>query len=133
MKWVKVGGNLDATSQTLTFSTARLGSYQIRQAAQLGDLSLVQVYPRVFTPNGDGANDVVIFQFGEGDLTGIELTGEIFDLNSAKVATLRAGPDSTTLQWDGKTDSGTVVPAGIYVYQIKVRGELVNGTVVVAK
>jgi len=87
----------------------------------------------VFTPNGDGANDVVIFQFGEGDLTGIELTGEIFDLNSAKVATLRAGPDSTTLQWDGKTDGGTVVPAGIYVYQIKVRGELVNGTVVVAK
>ena len=133
-KWVKVGGEVDATNQMVTYQTARLGSYQLRQAALLGDTSLLQVYPRIFTPNGDGANDVVIFQYGEGALASGSLTGEIYDLSSAKVATLQPGPDPlTTMQWDGKDEGGKVVPAGIYIYQLKVGGTTVNGTVVVAK
>ena len=127
-------GTMDINAQTVTIRSARLGSYQIRMAAQLGDVSLVQVYPRIFTPNGDGANDLVIFQFGEGGLAGSGLTGEVFDIIGTKVASLQPGPDpANTLQWDGKTDTGSALPAGIYIYQIKVSGELVNGTVVLAK
>ncbi|MCG3205053.1 MAG: hypothetical protein KCHDKBKB_01770 [Elusimicrobia bacterium] len=133
-KWIKAGGEVDATNQKVTIRTSRLGTYQLRQAQQTGDTSLVQVYPRIITPNGDGANDVVIFQYGEGPLAGKNPTGEIFDLNSAKVATLKPGPDpETTLMWDGKTDSGEAVGAGIYIYQLSVDGTLVNGSVVVAK
>jgi hypothetical protein len=132
--WIKLGGTVDTADQSVHITTSRLGYYQIRQAAQLGDVSLVQVYPRIFTPNGDGANDVVIFQFGEASLEGKTLTGEIFDITGAKVANLSAGPDPiSTLQWNGKSESGTVVPAGIYIYQLKVDGSTVNGTVVVAR
>src|SRR5205085_11330259 len=122
------------TAQTISFTTARMGAYQIKLAAQLGDLSLLQVYPRVFTPNGDGANDIVIFQFGEGTLTGRDLSGEIFDITGTKVADLVPGPDpASSLKWDGKSETGTTVPSGIYLYQINVAGERVNGSVVVAR
>jgi hypothetical protein len=134
VKWVKVGGTVDTANQYVTYRTSRLGKYQIKAAAQLGNISLVQVYPRIISPNGDGANDVAIFQFGEGQIAGVSLTGEIFDINGIKIATLRSGPDpDSTLMWDGKTDSGSVVPSGIYIYQISVAGERANGTVVVAR
>jgi hypothetical protein len=132
--WVKVGGSVDTTNQVVSFRTSRLGNYQIKAASQLGDLTLVQVYPRIITPNGDNANDVAIFQFGEGDLAGRSLTGEVFDINGIKIATLKAGPDpDSTLIWDGKTDGGVTVPSGIYIYQISVGGNRANGTVVVAR
>jgi gliding motility-associated-like protein len=132
--WIKMGGDVDQNNQVVTMHTSRLGSYQLRQAGQLGDASLVQVYPRIFTPNGDGANDVVIFQFGEISSDSGSLSGEIFDITGGKVADLKPGPDpNTTLKWDGKSSGGAVVPAGIYVYQIHANGTRVNGTVVVAK
>jgi hypothetical protein len=133
VKWIKLGATHETSEQVLTFRTSRLGSYQIKIAAQLGDLSLVQVYPRIITPNGDGANDVVVFQFGEADLSARSLTGEIFDITGIKVGTLRPGNDPGTMTWDGKTDSGSVVPSGIYIYQIDAGGEKANGTVVVAR
>ncbi len=129
-----MGGDVDTTTQEVSFRTSRLGSYQVRQATRLSDVSLVQVYPRIFTPNGDGANDVVVFQFGEGNLDGKTISGEIFDLSGTKVADLSPGPDpSVTLIWDGKASNGSLVSGGIYVYQISVNGVSVNGTVVVAK
>jgi hypothetical protein len=131
--WVKLGGTVDTTNQVVGITTSRLGYFQIRQATQLGDVSLVQVYPRIFTPNGDGANDVVIFQFGEVNITSQALTGEIFDITGGKVAALKPGPDPSTLMWDGKNAGGVVVPGGVYIYQITVNGQTVNGSVVVAK
>jgi hypothetical protein len=77
---------------------------------------------------------VVIFQFGDGDLTGRTLSGEVFDITGSKVAVLQPGPDpASTLKWDGKSESGATVPGGIYIYQINAGGETVNGTVVVAR
>jgi hypothetical protein len=134
VNWIKLGGDVDPDAQTVTVRTSRLGSYELREASQLGDASLVQVYPRIFTPNGDGANDVVIFQFGEISLESASLTGEVFDITGGKVADLKPGPDpNSTLMWDGKSSGGSVVPAGIYVYQINANGSRVNGTVVVAR
>ncbi len=132
--WIKLGGDVDQNAQVVTVQTSRLGSYQLREASQLGDASLVQVYPRIITPNGDGANDVAIFQFGELTLDLGSLSGEIFDITGAKVAPLKPGPDpNSTLMWDGKSSYGSVVPAGIYIYQIYANGTRVNGTVVVAR
>jgi gliding motility-associated-like protein len=131
-QWIKVGGDINQTAQTMSFTTTRLGEYELRLAPESGDSSLVQVYPKIITPNGDGANDVVIFQFGEGGSVG-SMSGEIFDITGAKIAAIQNGPDATTMKWDGKTDGGVVVPSGIYIYQITVNGSRVNGTVVVAR
>ena len=132
--WVKAGGQVDTVGNQVTYRTGRVGLFQIRVAGQSGLASLVQVYPRIITPNGDGLNDVAIFQFGEGNTLGSDVTGEIFNIRGQKVADLRTGPDPlTTLQWDGKDSDGRTVPSGIYIYQIKASGSRVNGTIVVAR
>jgi len=132
--WIKVGGNVDIVNNDVTYSTGRIGQFEIRDSERLGDVTLVQVYPRIITPNGDGFNDVAIFQFGESTLTGLDIQGEVFDVTGAKVADLKPGPDpSTTLMWDGKDNSGRTVRSGIYIYQIMIQGSRISGSVVVAR
>ncbi|HRY30187.1 MAG TPA: fibronectin type III domain-containing protein [Elusimicrobiota bacterium] len=131
VEWVKVGGVVDTSNQTVSIRTSRLGRYQIRQAVRVGPATLTRVYPQIFTPNDDGWNDKVIFEFENTAL--LPLKGEIFDLSGAKVGDMVAGPNpDTSLMWDGKR-GGQPVPGGVYVYQIEVGGETVTGTVVVAK
>jgi flagellar hook assembly protein FlgD len=38
-----------------------------------------------------------------------------------------------SVEWDGKDDSGQVVPAGLYLYLLKVDGAARRGSVVVLK
>lgn len=131
VEWVKVGGSVESGSQEVRMRSSRLGRYQIRQAIRIGPISLTRVYPRVFSPNDDGWNDKVIFEFDNPGL--LPVKGEIFDVTGAKVADMAPGPNpDASLVWDGKS-GGQAVPAGIYIYQIEVAGETANGTVVVAK
>ena len=132
-KWVKVYGTVDTAAQTITVETHALGPYQIRvmERAQGASFDPVGgVSSRVITPNGDGLNDVVIFQVDNP--TQSELTGQVFDLRGARVADLAAGPRADTLQWDGKS-GGRVVPSGVYIYQLRVEDKVFNGTIVVAR
>jgi gliding motility-associated-like protein len=131
-----VGGTVDPASQTVRIKSSFLGNYQLRIAALATSLTLNQanVYPRVFTPNGDGYNDRVYFVLENPN--GATVTGEIFDLGGRAVATLmsQAGTGiGTTLIWDGKDSSGAVVPGGAYMYKIKGEGKTFTGTVGVAR
>lgn len=131
VEWSKIGGTVDTPSQEIALKTGRLGRYQLRQAIRLGAVSLTRVYPRVFTPNDDGWNDKVIFEFDNPGL--VPLKGSVFDVTGAKVADLSAGPNpDSSMQWDGKRN-GQVVPGGIYIYQIEVGGATATGTIVVAQ
>jgi gliding motility-associated-like protein len=69
--------------------------------------------PNVFTPNGDGINDVFVIQS-----TSIEsLSCEIFNRWGVKVATISRIGES----WDGRTTSGQEAIEGVYYYVITAR------------
>jgi gliding motility-associated-like protein len=80
------------------------------------------VTPNPFTPNGDGFNDIVIF-----NIPGLrENYGkvEIYNFRGRKVREL-----SGQNQWDGKDDEGEELPLGPYIYIVKVDGNVkANGT-----
>lgn len=102
------------------------------KAVSLGAATLTQVYPRVFTPNGDGRNDRVIFQFDNPAV--LPIKGEVFDATGGRVGTLSplaTSPD-TTLVWDGKRN-GRSLPGGVYLYKVQVGDESASGTVVLAR
>ena len=88
--------------------------------------------PRIITPNGDSRNDKAHFQFDNPEL--LPLSGKVYDLTGALVASLAPGPDPVaSLIWDGKDSGGKPVPGGIYIYQIDVGGTPESGTIVVAR
>ena len=130
VEWVKVGGDVDMAQQTVSLKTKKGGKYQLRQSMRSGRFALTKVYPRIFTPNDDGWNDVANFMY-EGNDAGI--TGKIFDINGAFVADMARGDTETSLKWDGKNADRKVVSSGIYIYQLEADKKVFNGTVVVAK
>ena len=71
--------------------------------------------PNVFSPNGDGINDIFSVSYGP-DLNVIGMTGSIFD----RWGNLVFSSDALTFSWDGKF-AGEAVQPGVYVYLIKVR------------
>ncbi|MCB4756723.1 MAG: gliding motility-associated C-terminal domain-containing protein [Elusimicrobia bacterium] len=98
----------------------------------LGGITLNEVAPRVITPNNDLFNDVVFFRF-DTPLSGLPVETAVYDINGAKVGALTVDASETALKWDGKDDSNVVVPAGIYIYSIKIGKSRATGTVVVAR
>ncbi|MFH1540748.1 MAG: gliding motility-associated C-terminal domain-containing protein [Elusimicrobiota bacterium] len=131
IEWVKVGGDVDTNQRSISVKSKKGGKYQLRQSLKAVKFSLTKVYPRIFTPNGDGWNDVVNFMY-EGNDAGI--SGKIFDINGAFVCDMANGDFSGgSLKWNGKNANGNVVTSGIYIYQIEADKKVFNGTIVVAK
>lgn len=141
--WIKVGqaeendSNGDGVNDTITFRTALPGIYQVRtfQAATELTLDKNNVFPRIFTPNGDGINDVVYFVIENPK--GSPIDGKIYDVGGNEVSDIRpagaGAPTADTLEWNGRDRKGDLVPAGVYIYRIKGEGKKMTGTVVVAK
>lgn len=95
------------------------------------DFLLVRIYPRIFTPNDDGINDVVnfIFENPKDD----KVCGKIFDIGGSLLRDNLYQNSVSSLIWDGKNNDGFYVKSGVYIYQIKAGDKLFNGTVVLAK
>ena len=135
--WVKVGGTINLAAQTISVRSSYLGAYQIRSSAAASTLNLEQanVYPRLFTPNGDGFNDRVYFVLENPN--NVEVKAAVFDMMGRKIATLPPPSTTsgigTTLIWDGKDSKGSVVPSGAYYYKIEGDGKSFTGTVGVAR
>ena len=71
--------------------------------------------PNVFTPNGDGTNDV--FSFDEWMINGIYV--EIFNRWGQKVFET----DVSNAQWDGKNLKGNDELTGTYFYVLTAQGK----------
>ncbi len=100
----------------------------------------VSVSPETFTPNGDGINDVAIISYDIFEITvSVFVTVEIRDLSGNSLRKVYSGDDPIghhEREWDGRDDSGEIVPPGVYVYQVSMEADKGNddkaGTVDVA-
>jgi hypothetical protein len=141
--WVKVGqanvqeSGMGSGDLTVSFNTAVQGVYQIRQYDVATELTLdkAAVFPQIFSPNGDGINDLIYFVIENPKQS--EVSGRIIDMGGAEVGVLRpagtGAPTADTLMWDGRDSSGNLVPPGVYIYQIKGEGKTITGTMVIAR
>ena len=93
------------------------------------------IVPRIFSPNGDGINDVVYFKVDNPNLS--RVSGAVFDMSGAQVASLAPVTDNIptpdSLVWNGKDQNGNSVPSGPYVFRIDGEGSVLSGVVVVAR
>ncbi len=91
--------------------------------------------PNPFTPNNDGFNDYVQFEFDNMGQT--EGTIYIYDIHNHEVKQINvpAGANAkTAAQWHGTDNNGNPLPQGVYMYVIESGGEIVcEGTVVIAR
>jgi hypothetical protein len=94
-----------------------------------GDLLVnVAVAPRVFTPNGDGVNDLTMIQYdltNVGSPTGLAIA--IYDLAGRPVRRLYDDLDNSgrfARVWDGRDDTGQVVPPGNYVFSVTLAAKI---------
>jgi len=89
--------------------------------------------PRIFTPNGDGKNDWVTFSYKNDNLSSIVCW--VYDIRGSVIRQLdiKGLEEEGEFTWDGKDKDGNLVSSGIYIYQIEVEGQTINGTIVLAK
>jgi gliding motility-associated-like protein len=122
-------GNGDTSTVTHgTTSYSNMGDYTIiltavnangcidtaRLTIHVDEISALEI-PNIFTPNGDGHNDVFKPVIAEGIL---EFKGSIYDRWGLKIQELNGVNDV----WDGRTSKGKMVPDGTYFYLISGKG-----------
>jgi gliding motility-associated-like protein len=101
-----------------------LGTYNVMMVATSPDGCLDTAYkaidvveglvvPNVFTPNGDGYNDV--FKIRNSAVS--EFTFRVFNRWGTQIYETTA-PE---IAWDGKTQAGSAAPAGTYFYTLKAK------------
>ena len=107
-----IGSNLTCTDST----TEVINATGLRELLQLKDAN-------VFTPNGDGLNDIFDPGF-EGEFIGC-VDFQIFDRWGDKVFDSNIGQYG----WDGVTLRGRPAKIGIYFYIIRIGTEEIRGSV----
>lgn len=135
--WIKIGAaEVDPVLRTASFKTGLPGTYQVRQFQAATELTLdkANVFPRIFSPNGDGINDEVNFVIENPK--GSDVDGKIYDVGGNEVADIKpagVAASTWTMAWNGRDRRGSLVTAGVYIYRIKGEGKSLTGTIVVAK
>ena len=89
-------------------------------------LQRLTVSSPVFSPNGDGVNDGVSIAFDVRDLNRPrQIAVEIFDLSGrllrqvlTSTSSSHSFNDDDALRWDGRDDSGNLVPPGSYLLRV---------------
>jgi gliding motility-associated-like protein len=105
-------------SVTLTVQNiSTLASDVSSQSVTVGDVFNV---PNVFSPDGDGINDLFIAQ--SNGVTPLTIT--IFN-RAGSVVYKQTAP---TIAWDGRSPSGDMVKPGVYYYVITADEEIYNKT-----
>ncbi|MBS1904198.1 MAG: T9SS type A sorting domain-containing protein [Bacteroidetes bacterium] len=97
-------------------------------SASATNFSVEKVAPNPFSVSADAAT-TVHFSMSESNV----VTAKIFDLLGKEVRTITAGQTfsagSHSIQWDGHDNSGAVVPAGVYYYNLSAGSSVLVGKI----
>ncbi|MFT5376637.1 MAG: hypothetical protein ACI906_003475 [Candidatus Latescibacterota bacterium] len=120
---LQLAGFEDSDIQPLGTSLAENLSVAVPISKNL--LANVGAVPAVFTPNGDGINDLVLIQY---DITNIARLSpvEVFVYDLSGHLMRRLVDDEVisgrfARPWDGRDDSGAVVPPGHYLFSVSLQ------------
>ena len=95
--------------------------------AEHQDVLQIGVGPAVLTPNGDEHNDVVGLGYSLVELTGPSwVVVAVWDLSGRRVRQVYGGLDGVGIYervWDGRDESGRLVPPGLYLYRVSVEAD----------
>jgi len=110
-------------------ATLDLEGDELSVRMSLGESLIVSatVSPNPITPNGDGINDAAEVVYTLLHLTDFApVSVRIYNLSGTIVRTVYSGQDLSgeyVRDWDGRDDAGTLVPPGLYIYQISVESD----------
>jgi hypothetical protein len=119
-QWVNPG---DAMAAIDGNSTTLVGAFDNKQL-----IRNLTVVPRAFSPNGDGINDEVRFEFSVLLVDGESpVAVQIFDLSGRLVRRLvdrhAVSSGDYSVPWDGRDAKGNLASIGLYVAQIEVAAD----------
>jgi hypothetical protein len=103
-------------------------------------VSVREVSPNPFTPNGDGINDVAAWVFDVFLLTAsTDISITVYNLSGREIRKIvtPSTAGELAIEWDGRDEAGNLVPPGIYLYRLFVDSDTdgskqQSGTVAVA-
>jgi len=105
---------------------ADVGSNSIQVVAGEAKLTILgplELSSPVITPNGDGANEQTVIGFDLFGVDGVDLKVEVYDLAGRRVKALldtRSGAGPYGPSWGGDSESGDLVPPGLYLIRVEV-------------
>jgi hypothetical protein len=105
-------------------------------SVEYSDKIELKIFPNPFSPDGDGFEDEVTFQYALPEMA--ELTIKVYDIKGRLVKTLMEDEPQVSGEktWDGKDDKNRMVRVGIYIVLAEVKGVTNSArkmTLVVAK
>ena len=87
----------------------------------------LRLSPRAFTPNGDGANDLLEIEYELVNLAGnVPVRIAVYDLSGRRVGEVADGRAASGLyrtSWDGRGRQGTPLPPGLYLLELAVTSD----------
>lgn len=123
-EWRPFNTKVDPVKNTAETRTKHFSYYAVFPANPLTDDDY-RAKEKIITPASvDTRNDYATFgMLGPDDIV------NIYDVNGNRIRQI----NGDEISWDGKDDDGDIVPSGIYVYQMRISGKIISGTIVVAK
>lgn len=106
--------DVEMSYDVMLIVTDAFGCIDTAQISVIVDPLSELIIPNVFTPNGDGINDLFTLQSKALSFVRAELFNT-WGLKLYEWATLHGG-------WDGRTEAGMEVPQGTYFYIITAKG-----------